>query len=142
MPKLIHWILEQCKALMIFLLERSKTKTSWSFADGVRFVSRERREPREGEVEGFKQRMRDQGTGTLLVPAIQYSSSEEFRDLAKAGIEGTSALFNAVALSIERVDKNFLRFINRRAKEGQTLYFDIYLSEQKASKAGLQAEPR
>ena len=113
--------------------EKSKTKTSWCFVHGVRFVYRERREPRDGEVHGLWQQIHDRGTGALVLPAIKYSSPEEFQDLAMACVGGTAPVFNAVALSIESIDKKFLRFINKRAREGQNLYFDIFTSDEKVA---------
>ena len=132
MPNSTYWILEQCKSLVLLLVEKLKKKKSWCFANGVRLIYRERREPRDGEVREFEQRFYEQGTGTLLVPAIRYSSSEEFEDLAKGSVGGTAQGLRAVALSISSVDKKFLRFLNSRAKEGQYLYFDIFLNEPKA----------
>ena len=35
-----------------------------------------------------------------------------------AWADGTAPMFNAVALSIESIDKEFLRSINKRAREG------------------------
>lgn len=119
---------------MMLLAEKSKTKTSWCFVDGVRFVYRERREPRDGEIHGLRQRIHDRGTSTLVLPAIKYSSTEEFQDLAMACVDGTAPVFNAVALSIESIDKKFLWFINKRAREGQNLYFDIFVNDQKVAK--------
>ena len=51
-----------------------------------------------------------------------------------AWVDGTAPAFSAVALSIESIDEKFLWFINKRAREGHNLYFDIFVNDQKVAK--------
>ena len=134
MPKLILWVLEQLKSLAFWLAKKLKKSRSWCFASAVRLVYRERRRQREGEADEFMQKMYVEGIGTLVVPAIRFSSVDEFKDLAKVCVGGTAPLFEAVADSISNVDNRFLRFLNRRAREGENLYFDVFLNEKEALK--------
>ena len=129
MQKLILWFLERSEATLRFAIETFKSKPNWSFVEGVRITYRERRPIGEVTKTELENRIFEEKVSTIVIPAVRYSSLEELGQLVIGSTYGTSDVIGAFADTLGNLDKTFLKFVNRRAREGQNLYFNVHIRE-------------
>ena len=82
-------------------------------------------------------RPHNQRPGILILPAIKYSSLEELIDCAVIAAGGDAHALRAIGDSLDNLSKMFLRYVNRRAREGQNLYFDVFIDKQKVKESSI-----
>ena len=123
MLKLMTW-LENIGILLRRIVKRGR---SWCFTQGVYWVFREKRPEREGEVDEFIDRAVHRKILTVKIPAVKHGALEELHTLTVAYAPVNSTYARKIADSLGNMTPKFLRYVNRRAEEGQHLYFDMYI---------------
>lgn len=123
-------ILKLAESIWNFISEISKEKPVWKLAEGIRVVFVESRCPVESEEEILLRQCRMDSLAKMIIPAVKYPSVRDLQSMTTTATAGCSTTFRAVADSYGGMDDNFLKYVNRREKEGHNLYFDIHIDKR------------